>query len=106
MMSLRIGLGLSLIGLVSIGMSFNVAAQQNGRCLPHDEMLKHLSQQFKEKPVAMGVSDNGSLLELFATPDGATWTALVTRPNGVSCVVMSGDTWQYTPPQTLANLPL
>ena len=56
-------------------------------------------------PVSLDVgTDNGALLELFATADGATWTALVTRANGMSCVVMNGDSWQYTPPHTLARM--
>ena len=105
-MLLRSALGLSVIGLVTIAAARDAAAQNAGRCLPHAEMLKHLASQFKERPVAVGVGANGAILEVFATIDGATWTALVTRPNGLSCVVMSGDTWQYSPPQTLARLPI
>ncbi len=105
-MLMRIALGLSTLTLGILAAAPDTAAQNAAHCLPHAEMLKHLSAQFKEKPVAVGLGDNGALLEVFAAADGATWTALVTRPNGLSCVVMSGDNWQYSPPQTLARFPL
>ncbi len=105
-MILRIALGLSVFALGIFAAAPDTAAQDAAHCLPHAEMLKHLSSQFKEKPVAIGLGDNGTVLEVFAAADGATWTALVTRTNGMSCVVMSGDNWQYAPPQTLAHLPL
>jgi hypothetical protein len=35
----------------------------------------------------------GRLLEVFATGSGSTWTIVMTRPDGTSCVVASGEAW-------------
>ena len=40
---------------------------------------------------------NGQLLDIFASPDGSTWTALTTSPAGLACVVASGKGWQQAP---------
>lgn len=71
--------------------------QQAPACVKRTELLNHLSNKFKETPVAMGVADNGSLLEVFSTNDGATWTVALTMPNGVTCLVATGQSWENVP---------
>ena len=75
-MLVRIAIAVCVSALVAAPAAAQQMNINPARCLPHDEMLKHLSSQHHEKPVAVGVGDNGALLELFATADGATWTAL------------------------------
>jgi hypothetical protein len=72
--------------------------QAQDRCLPRHEMLKHLSAQFKETPVAIGLVDDATALEILTTADGKTWTAVLTRSNGLTCVVASGESWNYAAP--------
>lgn len=103
-MLIRTGSMIAALAVAALGFSAEAAAQSPSRCGPRAEMLKQLSAQYKEVPVAMGLADNGGgVLEVLASHDGATWTALVTRTTGVSCLVMSGENWQTTPPQTLAK---
>ena len=61
-------------------------------CYEREDLLKQLEINYKEKPVAMGLSKSGRLLEIFSSRLG-TWTAVLTTPDGVSCVVDSGDGW-------------
>ena len=77
--------------------SMPVQAQQKQPppCASRVEFLKHLSANFKEAPVAMGLTANGGLLEVVASKDGS-WTIIVTTPNGLSCGVASGESWQST----------
>lgn len=56
-------------------------------------VVEELQKQYTEIPRALGVAADGSVLELFATPDGTTWTLVVTLPNGMSRVVASGESW-------------
>src|SRR5262249_47364118 len=83
----------------------NANAQIATRCAPRAELLKQLSSLYREAPVGYGVADNGALLEVLAANNGSTWTLLVTRTNGVSCVMLSGQDWQAEPPQSVAALP-
>jgi len=62
-------------------------------CLPHSDITELLDVRFSEARVAGGVASGGGLVEVFSTADGATWTIVVTSPQGVSCVVSAGESW-------------
>ncbi len=62
-------------------------------CSTRTNFLDELSSQHRENPIAMGLAANGSVLEVLASKDG-TWTILITSPNGTSCVVAVGDSWE------------
>ncbi len=68
-------------------------AQGELMCAPRDEVVKQLGAQFSEAPVSRGMTGDGMLLEVFASPQG-TWTAVLSEPTGVSCLVSGGDGWQ------------
>jgi hypothetical protein len=63
-------------------------------CGSRPELLKQLSKQFKEAPVALGLAKNGSVIEVLTSDDGETWTILVSQPNGSSCLVAVGEGWE------------
>jgi hypothetical protein len=86
----------ALLAASSIGQPVS-AQQQAPTCVKRTELVSHLSNEFEETPVAMGVADNGSLLEVFSTSDGATWTVAVTMPNGIACLVATGQSWENMP---------
>ena len=56
-----------------------------------------LNQKYSEAPSAVGVQANGHLVEVFASNDGTSWTIVVTRPDGVSCIVAVGENWETVP---------
>jgi len=70
-------------------------AQPRPPCANRADFLKHLSENYQEAPVAMGLTANGGLLEVVASEDGS-WTIIVTMPNGMSCGVASGMNWEST----------
>ena len=102
----RIASRAALVAAMAFGQTVDARAQTASNCGPRADLLKQLSSKYRESPVAIGVADNGSLLEVLASTDGATWTALVSRANGYSCVVMSGEDWQSHAPQLMVRLPL
>ncbi len=63
-------------------------------CAPHDIVVLHLEDRYKESSVAIGVASNGHLVEVFASSKGYTWTLLLTDPNGITCMMAAGDNWQ------------
>ena len=65
-------------------------------CGERAKFLKHLSSGYSEAPVAMGLVSNGSILEVLASKKGS-WTIIVTRPDGTSCVVAAGEAWEDMP---------
>jgi hypothetical protein len=65
-----------------------------GRCGMHDRVVALLADKYEETQVAIGVTNGGGLVEVFAAPDGNTWTIVVTTPRGMSCMVAAGEGWR------------
>jgi len=72
-------------------MSTGANAQQV--CGQRTDVVSKLDSDYKESTTGMGLVNNGSVVEVFASQSG-TWTILVTQPNGVSCVVATGEAWE------------
>ncbi len=66
-------------------------------CMPHDELTERLYATFAEAPAANAIANNGALVELFASRDRASWTLAMTRPGGMSCVLVAGEAWNQFP---------
>lgn len=62
-------------------------------CAERVGILKQLNKTHKEAPQALGVTGSGQIIELL-TSDRGTWTIIVTAPNGVSCLVAAGESWE------------
>lgn len=87
-----------LIGavLVSAGLSFATkpVASQEAPCTKRTAVLKQLSKQYSEAPVAMGLANNGGVIELLHSNDRATWTLIITMPDGMTCPIAAGQSWE------------
>ena len=68
------------------------AAQSN--CGPRDAVVERLSQAYDETRQSIGLAANNMVVETWASLDSGTWTVTVTRPDGVTCLVASGDNFQ------------
>jgi hypothetical protein len=66
-------------------------------CHSHTELTEMLDQKYAEQPSALGVQSNGHLVEVFVSNDGTSWTIVVTRPDGWSCIVAVGEHWESLP---------
>ena len=62
-------------------------------CGTHESITKQLLQKYSEKPVAVGVTGTGSLIEVLASRDGETWTILLRQTSGLTCIMSSGEDW-------------
>lgn len=59
-------------------------------CGDRSSMVADLQQQFREVPLASGLVDRNSVLEIFVSKTG-TWTILATDTDGKSCVMAVGE---------------
>ncbi len=91
-----------LVGLVSLpGLATaSSSASQGGSgtpiCGSRTELVGKLKNQYSERPVAGGLATNGGILEVLASPNGNSWTIVLTMPDGTSCLVAAGKNWQTT----------
>lgn len=68
------------------------------RCTDRNSILRRLQLDWREIPVARGVTNDGAIVELLESEDGATWTLIISFPSGASCLWAAGDSWQRMPP--------
>lgn len=63
------------------------------RCGPRAEVLDMLGERYEETRRGIGVAGPTQVLEVFASEQG-TWSVLVTDPQGRTCLVASGRSWE------------
>ena len=82
----------------------NPAAGQERRapapiCALHDVVAQTLLDGWNETPQDVGINNIGSLVQIFLSPGGTTWSIVVTRGDGWGCVVTAGRDWRSVHPQ-------
>lgn len=60
-------------------------------CALTSDALARLEERFNERPFWAGImGDGSSVLTLTASPDGSSWTALISATSGKSCFAAAG----------------
>ena len=85
-------IGLTLI--FSQGSNSSASAAENPACDLRQRVIGHLASKYKEAPVAIGVTNAGALVEVLSTGDGLTWTIIVSNPDGLTCLLATGEGWR------------
>ena len=70
------------------------SAQQQPVCTKRANVLKHLANKYAEAPVAIGLANNGGVIEVLTSETGDSWTIIITMPNGTACMVAAGEDWE------------
>lgn len=84
--------------LLSAAVVFGAAAlappvfAQANTCQPRDAIIEKLEDRYSEMLTAGGLQNAQQLLEIWTSASGS-FTVLVTRPDGISCVVATGQGW-------------
>ncbi len=96
-------LALALLALGALPLGSGPASAQGApaACGARDGLLSQLAQKYGEVPVAIGVTGGvggGALIELLTAKDGLTWTLILTSPQGLSCLIASGEGWRPLAP--------
>ena len=64
------------------------------RCTQRSKFVRYLADTYAERPVAIGITGNGSVTELLNSITGESRTIIKTTPDGITCKVASGEHWQ------------
>ncbi len=73
------------------------ASSQQQLCTERNAVVTQLSKQYSEAPVAMGLANNGGLIEILSSDKGQSWTIILTMPNGMTCMIAAGEGWEALP---------
>jgi hypothetical protein len=69
-------------------------AQSALTCQQREQLVRTLENRYNESLDSMGLQGPELLLEIWSAKDTGSFTVLLTRPNGISCIVASGNNWQ------------
>lgn len=76
-------------------MLFSLPAHAQGAsCGPRADVIARLSSHFGETRRGIGLGNENRVVEVFASDASGTWTVTVTLPDGRTCLVASGQSWE------------
>ena len=72
----------------------HAAAQQIRNCGSRPQVVERLTSTYGETRQSVGMGANNSLIEVFASSETGTWTITMTRADGVTCLIASGQSYE------------
>lgn len=84
---------LVLAALLALALPVLAQAEPQNDCGPA-KVVDEILAQYKEREIARGPTLHGALVRIYASPEGKTWTLVVSLPEGISCVVEVGKSWE------------
>ncbi|NIZ63221.1 hypothetical protein DL239_19835 [Sedimentitalea sp. CY04] len=85
---------LILVSALAVCIAVPAKAQQNRKCAPRAAVVDRLASTYGESRRSIGLGERGMVIKTFASPETGTWTITVTTPNGLTCLVASGQGWE------------
>ncbi|MBO6884325.1 MAG: hypothetical protein JJ869_12210 [Marivita sp.] len=67
-------------------------AQQN--CAARDLVIERLASSYGETRQSIGLAQNNTMVEVFASTTTGSWTITVTNASGLTCLVASGQAFE------------
>lgn len=92
MKSLAIKLIVTMSLLISV--TGEAEAQNRQNCAPRQTVLERLSSKYGETRQSIGLGNRGVVMELFASTSTGTWTITVTTPDGLTCMIGAGNSYE------------
>lgn len=69
-------------------------AETRTACAERKSVIARLADRYGETLQSIGLQSNSAVVEVYASAATGTWTILMTRPDGISCLIASGEMWQ------------
>ena len=89
----------ALIAALAVSLATPLPAQaQSVPCGDGAGIIAHLEKAWGEDTAAVALDAGGGWVQILANPKTGTWSLLVTRPDGLTCLVMSGEAWEPIAP--------
>ena len=63
------------------------------QCAPREVLIERLADRYGETLVGGGLQNGRAVFEIWSSKSDGSWTILMTRANGTSCVMAAGTDW-------------
>lgn len=91
--------GVSVIGAIGIVALtlWATSARAQAICGPMTAISRNLAERFGEFPIAAAALSSGDPLYVYANEERTSFSVLIGRPDGMVCMVLSGENWTDIP---------
>ncbi len=79
-----------LVIVLSLLVSTAAPTASQTLCVDREDMLNRLASEYGEELIEVKMMEEHGLLEVLASRTRGTWTLLLTKPGGISCVLATG----------------
>ena len=69
-------------------------AEETRACAERSRVVQKLAEKFGETLRSLGLHRDDGVVEIYSSEETGTWTILMTRPDGMSCLLAAGQRWE------------
>lgn len=81
-------------GIGAMMLAANHVNAQGRVCAPHAAIVERLAAQYGESRQSIGLGSDNSVVEVYASDETGSWTIVVTRPGGPTCLIAAGQSFE------------
>lgn len=81
-------------GLVGVILTVPGVASAKAACFDRGDLIANLETKYGETFAGGGLQNQESIMEVWSSSEKGTWTVLMTRADGKSCIVATGTNWR------------
>ena len=65
-------------------------------CADRAQVVERLAERFGETLRSVGLHEGDAVVEVYSSEATGTWTILMTRPDGITCLLAAGERWEQS----------
>ncbi|PCH74384.1 MAG: hypothetical protein COC12_03775 [Rhodobacteraceae bacterium] len=95
--------------LISTALIFGTAAMappamaQSLACMPRTSLVQSLADRHGERLTGGGLRSTTQVVEIWSSDKTGSFTVFVSRADGISCVIATGQNWQNSAPKVVPD---
>jgi hypothetical protein len=95
--------------LISTALIFGTAAMappamaQSVACMPRTSLVQTLADRHGERLTGGGLRSTTQVVEIWSSDKTGSFTVFVSRADGISCVIATGQNWQNSAPKVVPD---
>ena len=83
-----------LTSLTVLAVLIPAASHAQTNCAARDTVVEKLASNYGEVFAGGGLQNSSRIFEVWFSEEKGTWTILMTRADGTSCIMASGTNWR------------
>ncbi len=82
-----------IFGMAALAPPLSTSVEASAVCAPRETVIEQLSSKFGEIKIGSGLQGQKAIYEVWTSEMTGSWTILLTQPNGVTCIMATGEIW-------------